>query len=208
MESVGKIVQILLRGFVLTLELAGVTVVVAVLLGAALAMVSFSRFLAVRFAAKFFSWLIRGIPPLVLLLGAYYGLFYAGLDLSPFVSATIALSISHAAYFMENIRGGILALPKGQVEAGRALGMSRTRIAWRVELPELLRIIRPTCLASTTTLVKNTSVASIVAVGELMSVANKQVAVTGEPFLVLAIAGLFYFVACSVLLLLGRGSSR
>jgi His/Glu/Gln/Arg/opine family amino acid ABC transporter permease subunit len=186
-----------------TLFLTAATLVISTVLAAALAPAANSGIAPVRWIVGAYTWFGRAVPELVFLYLTFYGLTEVGIELSPMLSALVAFVFFTTAYNIETIRGGLLAVHSGQLEAARALALPGWRIYLGIILPQAVRIITPAYLTNATVVLKNTSLASLVTVVEVTSVANSFV--TSEPndaFEVLLEAGAIYVVLCSVLLAL------
>ena len=164
---------------------------------------------------KTFVWIIRGTPLMLQILVIYLGPGLLGFT-SPWpsggsgrlVAAVVAFAINYACYFSEIYRGGIEAVPRGQTEAGQVLGMTRTQIFFRVTLLQVIKRILPPMGNEIITLVKDTSLAFAIGVGEMFSTAKALVAsqVSMVPF---AIAALIYWVFNFVVeMLLGAAEKK
>jgi polar amino acid transport system permease protein len=171
----------LLWGLVVTLQI-GVTSILAGLAG--------GLFLAVSrlYAPGFFKLLIRvyidifrSIPLLVLLIVVYYALPFVGIRLSPFLSAVTALSLVSAAYTAEIFRAGIEAIPHGQFEASAALGLSNRHTMVDVILPQAIRIVIPPLTNNCINVMKDTALASVVAMPDLLKQATQAQALAANP---------------------------
>ena len=157
-------------GFLKTLQLFFITLIGALPLGLVISFGSMSRFKVLRYPVKLLVWIVRGSPLMIQLLIVYYGpglLF--GWDLLPrFTAALVAFVVNYSCYFSEIYRGGIEAIPKGQYEAGQVLGMTKSQIFFRVVLLQVVKRIVPPMSNEIITLVKDTSLARIIAVYELI----------------------------------------
>ncbi|WP_377277271.1 amino acid ABC transporter permease [Rhizobium sp. R86522] len=171
----------LLWGLVVTLQI-GVTSILVGLAG--------GLFLAVArlYAPTFFKLLIRvyidifrSIPLLVLLIVVYYALPFVGIRLSPFLSAVTALSLVSAAYTAEIFRAGIEAIPHGQFEASAALGLSNRHTMIDVILPQAIRIVIPPLTNNCINVMKDTALASVVAMPDLLKQATQAQALAANP---------------------------
>ncbi|MFD2084716.1 MULTISPECIES: amino acid ABC transporter permease [Brevibacillus] len=149
--------------------------------------------------ARFYVSIIRGTPLLVQLFIIFYGLPSIGLMIDPIPSAIIGFSLSVGAYSSEVVRAAILSIHKGQWEAAYSLGMTYWQALRRVVLPQAARVSIPPLSNSFISLVKDTSLASVVLVPEMFRKAQEVVAATYEPLLVYAEAALIYWVICFVL---------
>lgn len=171
----------LLWGLVVTLQI-GITSIIVGLVG--------GLFLAVSrlYAPGFFKLLIRiyidifrSIPLLVLLIVVYYALPFVGIRLSPFLSAVTALSLVSAAYTAEIFRAGIEAIPHGQFEASSALGLSNRHTMIDVILPQAIRIVIPPLTNNCINVMKDTALASVVAMPDLLKQATQAQALAANP---------------------------
>lgn len=158
----------LLKGAWLTLQLTIVSVAIGLTLGlfGGIARVSTNRIIA--FLAVCFTTIMRGIPLLVTIMFLYYGLPAAGIQLSAFTVAVIALSVTNGAYVSEIVRAGIQSIDKGQMRAARSLGMSYRLAMRRIILPQVIRRVLPPITNESITLLKNTALVSTIALSELL----------------------------------------
>lgn len=149
--------------------------------------------------ARFYVSVIRGTPLLVQLFVIFYGLPSVGLTIDPWPSAIIAFSLNVAGYAAEILRAAILSVPKGQWEAGHTIGMSRALTLRRVILPQAARVSVPPLSNTFISLVKDTSLASLILVTELFREAQ-QIAAFSQQFMLLYLeAAAIYWVFCLVL---------
>ena len=163
------------------------------------ALMRLSRNAVVSGAARFYVSVIRGTPLLVQLFVIFYGLPSLGVKLDPWPSAIIAFSLNVGGYAAEVIRAAILSVPKGQWEAGHTIGMSRGQSLRRVILPQAARVSVPPLSNTFISLVKDTSLASLILVTELFRNAQ-QIAAFSQEFMVLYLeAALVYWVICLAL---------
>ncbi|MBG6190052.1 cystine transport system permease protein [Arthrobacter sp. CAN_A212] len=150
-------------------------------------------------AARVYVSIIRGTPLLVQLFVIFYGLPSIGLVIDPWPSAIIAFSLNVAGYAAEIIRAAILSVPKGQWEAGHTIGMSRARTLRRIILPQAARVSVPPLSNTFISLVKDTSLASLILVTEMFRQAQ-EIAAFSQQFMMLYLeAALVYWVFCFVL---------
>ncbi|MHA7190394.1 amino acid ABC transporter permease [Arthrobacter sp. MDT2-16] len=149
--------------------------------------------------ARFYVSVIRGTPLLVQLFVIFYGLPSIGLTIDPWPSAIIAFSLNVAGYAAEILRSAILSVPKGQWEAGHTIGMSRTVTLRRVILPQAARVSVPPLSNTFISLVKDTSLASVILVTELFREAQQIAAFSQQFMLVYLEAAAIYWVICLVL---------
>ena len=160
----------LLQGMGTTIKLFLLTLVCALPLGLIISFGSMSRFKVIRYPIRAIIWVIRGTPLMLQLIVVYYGpglLFHWEL-LPRFMAALLAFVINYACYFSEIYRGGIQAIPRGQYEAGQVLGMTKRQIFFKVVLLQVVKRIVPPISNEIITLVKDTSLARIIAVYEII----------------------------------------
>ncbi|PQO24603.1 amino acid ABC transporter permease [Rhodobacteraceae bacterium WD3A24] len=153
------------------------------------------------YAPKPFRWLaiayidvFRAIPILVLLVLVYYALPFMGIRFGPFVSAVLALSLVFSSFTAEVFRAGIQAIPKGQIEAAEALGLPFRVIIWKVILPQAFRIAIPPHTSNSVAIAKDTSLASVVAMPDLLKQATDAQALTANPTPLIAAAVMYLIV--------------
>ena len=193
----------LLNGFLSTLQLFGLTLLFSLPLGLIICFGSMSRFKPIRWLVRTFVWIIRGTPLLLQLIIVYYGpglIFNAGL-LPRFSAALIAFVINYSCYFSEIYRGGIESIPRGQYEAGQVLGMTKTQIFFKVVLLQVIKVIVPPMSNEIITLVKDTSLARIIAVYEIIWSAQVYIKMEGLIW-PLFYTGAFYLAFSGLLTLL------
>ncbi|MBV0893289.1 amino acid ABC transporter permease [Paracoccus sp. Z118] len=168
----------ILRGLGMTLLLCLLVIPLGVIGGLAAALTSLSPRRWVRWPAIALVDLFRAIPPLVLLIFVYAGLPFAGIRMSPFVAVAIAFMLNNSAYYGEVLRAGILSVPRGQAEAARSTGMTHAQTMRAVVLPQGVRNVLPDLISNTVEVVKLTSLASVVSLGEMLHAANLARSVT------------------------------
>jgi len=166
-------------------------------LAAALGKISPYRF--IRWPFQFYVWFVRGTPTLIQIFIVYFGLPQVGVRMSPFVAGVIALGVNSGAYVAEIVRGGLLAIPKGQTESSLALGMSYWQLMSRIILPQVVRIILPPITNEATTTLKNTSLLSTITVVELTLHAQIVIARTFRPFDFYIVAAVLYLIMTTLL---------
>ena len=160
----------LLEGFLQNCYLFGATLLLALPLGLVISMGSMSKFKPLKFITKAFVWVIRGTPLMLQLFVVFYvpGLIFDTPMKSRMTAALIAFVINYSAYFSEIYRGGIESISKGQYEAGQVLGMTKSQIFFKVVLMQVVKRIIPPMSNEIITLVKDTSLARVIAVSEIL----------------------------------------
>lgn len=185
----------LLRAVLVTLQVSALAMAVGVVAGFVVALGRMSRFLPVRWISIAYIDLLRGVPILVILLWVYYGItIVSGISLSALQAAIIGLGASYAAFLAEIFRSGVQAVPPGQREAGRTLGLNNRQIMGKIVLPQAFRIIIPPFGNTLISMIKDSSLVSILAVEELLRETQVIAATTFRPFELFAAAGLIYYL--------------
>jgi polar amino acid transport system permease protein len=175
MEQLPIVVKALNVGFIQTLKLFFVTLIGAFPLGLIIAFGSMSRFKPLSYFTKLIVWIIRGTPLMIQLLIIYYfpGLVFKNPiwgtgESGRFLAAAVSFIFNYACYFSEIYRGGIQSVPVGQEEAGLVLGMTKSQIFFKVKLLQMIKRIIPPMSNEVITLVKDTSLARIIALQEII----------------------------------------
>jgi cystine transport system permease protein len=179
------------------LALASFAIGIVLALGVALLRLSTHRVLAG--IGRAYVSVIRGTPLLVQLFIIFYGLPSIGVTIDPWPSAVVAFSLNVAGYAAEVIRAAILSVPTGQWEAGYMVGMNRTRTLRRIILPQAARVSVPPLSNTFISLVKDTSLASLILVTELFRKAEEIASFSSEFMLIYIEAALIYWIFCTVL---------
>lgn len=193
----------LLKGFGVTCLIFIITLLCAIPLGLPIAFCSMSRFKPLKWLSRAFVWVIRGTPLMLQVIIVFYGPDLVGMPSSlPRLGAvTLAFIINYAAYFSEIYRGGIEGVPRGQFEAGQVLGLKKGQIFFRIILPQVIKRILAPMSNEVITLVKDTSLARVIAVRELIMEAStfiKSKALLWPLFY----SGAFYLLFCGLLTIL------
>jgi cystine transport system permease protein len=182
-----------------TIPLALASFAIGLVLALLVAMLRISRNRLANGVGRFYVSVIRGTPLLVQLFVIFYGLPAVGVKLDPWPSAIIAFSMNVGGYAAEVIRAAILSVPQGQWEAGHMIGMSRGQTLLRIILPQAARVSVPPLSNTFISLVKDTSLASLILVTEMFRVAQQVAAFSQEFMLLYLEAALIYWVICLVL---------
>ena len=200
MADLSSLLPILWGGFCTTLAIFALTLLFSIPLGLLIAVLKMNKWRVVRYPVSFYISVMRGTPLLLQIVAIYFGSYYLseysglGFSFDRFPAVIVAFSINYAAYFAEIFRGGIQSIPKGQYEAAYMLGMTRTQTFFRIILPQVVKRVVPASANEVITLVKDTSLAQVIAVTELFALAKKQQAAYASIY-PLFVAGVFYYVA-------------
>jgi L-cystine transport system permease protein len=188
-----------------TIPLAVSSFLLGLVIALVVALMRLSKTRIVAALGRFYVSVIRGTPLLVQLFVIFYGLPSVGVTIEPWPSAVIAFSMNVGGYAAEVIRAAILSVPKGQWEAGHTIGMSRRLTLRRIILPQAARVSVPPLSNTFISLVKDTSLASLILVTELFRQAQEIAAFSQEFMLLYVEAAVVYWVIC---LFLSGGQSR
>lgn len=191
--SFASILQTLSAGLGITILMTVVSFAAGTVFGIPLALMRTSKLWVFRAPAMAVIDISRGIPPLVWLLIIYYGLSPI-LPLDPLPAALIGLSIISAGYLAENFRAGIDNVHKGQKEAAAALGLTPSNQFWRIVAPQALNISIPPSASYAVALLKDTAIASIIGVADIVFLAQNEVSRGGSAVLVFAVAAVLYLL--------------
>lgn len=174
-------------------------------------------FVAVLFSFRFrpLSWLMivyvdffRSFPPLVLLIFIYYGLPFVGVDIPDFAAVVLALTLNTSSYYGEIFRAGIESIPRGQWEAARSTGLGFLRTLRYVVVPQAARNVAPDLTSNTLEVIKVTSLASVVALPELLRLARVAQGITYNPTPLIAAAAIYFVMLWPLVRLLSRMERR
>lgn len=184
MDYIIKIAIPMLEGMKITLSIFALTIIFSLPLGLVISLGRISKWKILQWITSFYIWILRGTPLMLQLYFIYFGLpniklpFHIHITLDRFPAAVIAFILNYAAYFAEIFRSGIQSIDKGQHEAAKALGMTYWQTMRRILIPQMIKRVLPPVCNETITLVKDTSLAAVIALIEISSAA--QTAVTRD----------------------------
>jgi polar amino acid transport system permease protein len=200
-EVIERYFPVIMKGVVVTIEIAAAVVITGILLGLALAMLRAFRVLAINAIIVLLVDVLRALPPLVLILLVYFGLPNAGINLPSFAVLWFVLSLVLAAFAEEIFWAGILSIPKGQWEAARSTGLSFLGTLSYIVLPQAIRLTVPPLTNRTIAITKNTALGTVIGVGEILNQATTAQSFSGNatPLMMGAIAYVVLFIPVVVL---------
>lgn len=181
LDVMARAIPILLMGLTNTLLLGVTAIVLGTALGIAVALMRLYAVRPLALLAVVYTDLMRALPVLVVLILIYYALPFAGIVLSSFAAAAVALSMVFAAYAAEVMRAGIQSVPKGQFEAASSLGLGFWLTMRKVIFPQAMRIVIPPHASNCVSIIKDTSLASVVAMSDLLKQATDAQALFANP---------------------------
>ncbi|HCE6513523.1 amino acid ABC transporter permease [Pseudomonas aeruginosa] len=195
-ELLGMAWPFLLQGAMYTVLFAAVSMVLGLILGFSVAVVRVTKVPVVSQIAAVYVSAFRGTPLLVQIFVLYYGLPSVGIEFTPVTAGILALTLNVAAYLSESMRGAILGIDKGQWEAGLSVGLTWGQTLWNIITPQALRLAVPSLSSSLISLIKDTSLISVITVTELMLATKEVIAETFQPLpLYLAAAGIYWLLS-------------
>lgn len=196
--------RFLFQGLGVTVLIGGIALVASLILSIPMALGRIALPGPLRVPLALWIEGVRATPVLAILFVIFFGLPRLGIDMTGIQAATIGLTIYTSAVLAEIVRAGVLSIPRGEVEAARSLGLSYTQTMRRVVLPQALSRMAPAITSQLITLVKDTSLASIIAVQELVGASRALFNFYGNPIETLFVAACMYFVICYALSRLSR----
>jgi arginine/ornithine transport system permease protein len=195
----------ILKGMAVTVQVALLSLLVAVALGMLGALAKLSKSRVAQSIAGVYTTLIRGVPDLVLMMLIFFGgqlivndiseaLGWGYIDISPFVAGTLTIGFVFGAYMTETFRGGILAVSRGELEAGYAFGMTGKQVFFRITLPAMVRHALPGFGNNWMVLTKSTALVSVIGLHDMVYNANQAGGTTRQPFTFLLVVAFLYLL--------------
>ncbi len=203
----------LLQGTVITIELTILSLILSLILGLIVALGRLSKNKVINRICSIYISIVRGTPLLVQMMYVYFVFPSFGITLTAFQSAIIALSFNEGGYLAETFRAGIKAVPTGQMEAAKAVGMDYSKAMQRIILPQAFSNVLPAIGNSAIILIKNSSLAAVITVTEVMHQGNLLAASTYQNMLIFTLVAIIYWIlhyplAIAVNYLEKRGGKR
>ncbi len=195
---------IMLQGAGMTILVSGVAIVLGMPFGLLLCFGVTSSRTWLRRSSRIYQSVWRGTPILVQLLIIYYLLPLIGINVVPVLAAILALTLNTIAFQADIFRGGLQAIPPGQMEAARMVGIRKWAARRHIIVPQIFRLVIPSLVNETISILKNSSLVSVIAVTELMRVSQQIVAATYRPFEIYITAALIYIIINLCLSFAGR----
>ncbi len=200
--------QLVEKFFTVTIPLTLMSFSLALIIAVIVAMIQYAHVKGLSFLCRVYIWIVRCTPLLVQLYLVFYGLPSIGIVLDAYPTAVLVFGINEGAYMAESMRGALEAVPSGQMEAGYCVSMSYLQTMWHVILPQAFRTAFPALSNSLISMVKGTSLASVITVTEMF---RQAVVINGRVYESLALyteVALIYLAFCSVLTLLQRWGEK
>lgn len=207
-EIMSQAFPLLLRGLGMTALLCLAVIPLGLMGGLLVALMARTKIRVLRFAVICMIDFFRAVPPLVLLIFIYSGLPFAGIEMSPFVAVCLGFLLNNSAYYAEIYRAGIESIGAGQMEAARSTGLNSRQAMVHVILPQAVRNVLPDLLSNTIEVVKLTSIASVVALQELLYSADMARSITYNSSPIVLAAGLYLLFLWPTVRMLSRLEHR
>ena len=203
-DSIQQVYPLLIKGWWMTIKLCVAVVPLGFALGACIATMYSFKIRPVNWAIIGFVDFFRSIPPLVLLIYTVYGLPLLGWDVPAFGAVLVAFTLNSSSYYGEIIRAGIESIPKGQMEAAQSTGLNRLQAMYYVILPQAIRNVAPDLTSNTLELIKATSIASVVALPELLRMGRVAQGLVYNATPLIAVAVIYLIMLWPMVRLLSR----
>lgn len=197
-----KVLPVLLKGMVITVQLAVIAISLGTIIGLTVALMKISQRRIFNLFGGFYTWFFRGIPLIVQLFFLYYGLPAVGIVLTPYSAAVIGLSLCGGAYIAEIIRAGIQSIEKGQMEAALSLGMSYSQAMRRIIIPQTYKRLLPPMGNEFITLLKDVALVSVITMVDLLRSAQLLNQTYFKPFELYGAVTILYLSLTSIFTLL------
>jgi His/Glu/Gln/Arg/opine family amino acid ABC transporter permease subunit len=204
MDLVIASLPLLARGAGVTLYLSVASVVLATLLGLVCAVAQLYGGIVLRVLIEAYLYVVRGVPLLVLLFAMYYALPYAGWNVEATTGGILVIGVYFGAFMTEVFRGAVLSVPRGQWEAGRAIGLTTRQILVEIIVRQAARVAGPPFVNTCIMVVKGTSLVAIIGLADVTYIGKQIVERTLAPFEIFGAVAFVYFVICFLLSRLGH----
>lgn len=201
---------ILLEGLKLTVLVSLASIAIGMVIGLLVCLMKMSRNVVLRAIAGVYVWIIRGTPMLVQALIVFFGIpqliqiWVKGFHFDALTAGIITLSLNAGAYLAEIYRGGIMAVPKGQSEAARSLGLSKSQTMLKVVLPQAFKFSIPSLVNQFIITIKDTSILTVIGMSEIVNQAQRYVGTTYVFFETYSVVALMYLAIISILMIISN----
>jgi polar amino acid transport system permease protein len=208
-EVIREVGPYVLKGLLTTLGLSALVIPLGLLSGFALAIAGhYAKNRVLQFLLMAYTDLFRAFPPLVLLIFIYTGMPYLGLELTPLQSVALGFMLNNSSYFGEILRAGLNSVPKGQLEAARSTGMSALQAMTHIQVPQAVRNVSPDLVSNMIEVVKMTTLASVVAVPEMLYAARTAQSMLYNPTPIMLAAAIYFALLWPMVVFLGKMEKR
>lgn len=202
-ELIARNMPLYLKGALMSLEIAGLAMIGATILGYVIALMRISSVKLFRGFAEVYVWILRGTPLMLILFFMYYACPF-GIRLTAFQVGLISMILNSSSFKSEIIRAGLMAVDKGQLEAADSVGMNPIQRMFRITLPQMIRIIIPPYINNCVIMLKESAQVSVITVQDLMMVLNRAYNSTYRVAETLGVGAVMYLIMTSILMLLQK----
>lgn len=199
-----------LEGVLLTVKISIFAILIGMIIGFFTCLLRMSKSAVLKFIAGIYVWVIRGTPMIVQAFIIYFGVpqviqtFVPSFKIDSYTAGLITLSLNAGAYMSEVYRGGLLAVPKGQTEAARSLGLSSSKTMIKVILPQAFKVAIPAMVNQVIITIKDSSILSVIGLADLVNRAKVYVGSSYQFFATYSIVAVYYLIVISILMLLSQ----
>lgn len=214
LRTIQEATPLLLEGIKLTVIISVLSLLIGMLIGFAACVMGLSKNVVLRGISAVYVWIIRGTPMLVQAFIIYFGvpqvvqMFLPNFRIDAVTAGIVTLSLNAGAYLSEIFRGGISAVPKGQIEASRSLGLSSKRTMLKVVLPQAIKIAIPSMVNQFIITVKDTSILSVIGLADIVNRAKVYVGKSYQFFATYILVAAYYLVVISILMVISKYLER
>jgi polar amino acid transport system permease protein len=187
---------LLWEGFLLTIKLSIIVIITSTIVGIFAGLLQTSKWWILKYPTKVYIEIFRGSPLLMQLFMIFYGLSYMGISIGTYQAAVLVFTLYGGAYIAEIVRSGIESIPKGQIEAAHSIGLSYRHIMGKVVLPQAFKVSLPPLVGFYLSMIKDTSIASIIGFSELVKEGQAVINKTSHPFEIYIVISIMYFCIC------------
>lgn len=199
-----------MEGVLMTVKISVLAILIGMVIGFFVCLMRMSKNILLKSLAGIYIWIIRGTPMIVQAFIVYFGMpqviqtFIQGFKIDSYTAGLITLSLNAGAYMAEVYRGGLMAVPKGQTEAARSLGLSRAKTMIKVILPQAFKVAIPSMVNQFIITIKDSSILSIIGLADLVNRAKVYVGSSYQFFATYSIVAVYYLVVISLLMLISQ----
>lgn len=209
-RTITESTPLLIEGIKLTVSISLISLLIGMLIGFFSCIMGMSKNPVLKAISGIYIWIIRGTPMLVQAFIIYFGMpqliqiFSPGFRIDAYTAGIITLSLNAGAYLSEIFRGGISAVPKGQNEAAKSLGLSKSRTMIKVILPQAIKVAIPSMVNQFIITVKDTSILSVIGLAEVVNKAKVYVGKSYQFFATYILVAIYYLIVISILMIISK----
>lgn len=210
-RTITESTPLLLEGIKITILISVISILIGIAIGFIACIMGMSKNVILKGISAVYVWVIRGTPMIVQAFIVYFGMpqilqkfIDPSFRIEAFTAGVITLSLNAGAYLSEIFRGGITAVPKGQTEAARSLGLSKTKTMFKVVLPQALKVAIPSMVNQFIITVKDTSILSVIGLADVVNRAKVYVGKSYQFFATYILVAVYYLIVISILMVISK----